>query len=63
MLFRSALPPDVTLHVLPSGDAAPPGTANLRYRDFSGVAARIERAHAAAREYLDRSDPQRDGGV
>ena len=50
----AALPPDVTLHVLPSGDAAPPGTANLRYRDFSAVTARIGRAHAAADEYLDR---------
>jgi NTE family protein len=59
----AAIPPGVTVHVLPSGDAAPPGTANLRYRDFSGVAARIDRAHAAAREYLDRVGASRDGGA
>jgi NTE family protein len=52
----AALPSGVTVHVLPAGDPAPPGTANLRYRDFSGVAARIDRAHAAAGEYLDRMD-------
>jgi len=50
----AALPPGATLHVLPSGDPAPPGAGNLRYRDFSGVPARIEQAHAAARAYLDR---------
>lgn len=59
----AALPPGVTVHVLPAGDAAPPGTANLRYRDFSGVAARIDRAHAAAGEYLDRVGASRGGGA
>jgi NTE family protein len=59
----AALPPGVTVHVLPSGGAAPPGTANLRYRDFSGVAARIDRAHGAAGEYLDRVGAPRDGGA
>jgi NTE family protein len=49
------------VHVLPSGDPAPPGTANLRYRDFSGVAVRIDRAHAAARDYLDRIGAPWDG--
>jgi NTE family protein len=58
----AALPPGVTVHVLPSGDAAPPGTANLRYRDFSGVSARIDVAHAAAGEYLDAVGTQKDGG-
>ena len=57
----AALPPGVTVHVLPAGDAAPPGTANLRYRDFSGVTARIDRAHAAAGGYLDRVGASRDG--
>jgi NTE family protein len=47
--------------VLPAGDPAPPGTGNLRYRNFSGVAVRIDRAHAAAREYLARSGTSRDG--
>lgn len=59
----AALPPGVTVHVLPSGEPAPPGTANLRYRDFSGVAARIDRAHAAAREYLQRLGAARDAGT
>jgi NTE family protein len=59
----AALPPGVTVHVLPPGDPAPPGTANLRYRDFSGVAARINRAHGAARGYLDRVGAPQDGSV
>ncbi|MGY1666408.1 patatin-like phospholipase family protein [Geodermatophilus sp. SYSU D00696] len=50
----AALPPGVTVHVLPAGDPAPPGAANLRYRDFSGVAARIDQARDAAAEHLDR---------
>jgi NTE family protein len=51
----AALPPDVTVHVLPAGDADAPATANVRYRDFSGVPARIDRARVAARAYLDRT--------
>lgn len=58
----ATLPPGVTVHVLPSGDPAPPGAANLRYRDFSGVAARIDRAYRAARGHLDRIGASRDGG-
>ncbi|MGY1812473.1 patatin-like phospholipase family protein [Blastococcus sp. SYSU D00820] len=54
----AALPPDVTVHVLPAGDTAPTATANVRYRDFSGVPARIERARAATGRYLDRTSPQ-----
>jgi NTE family protein len=57
----AALPSGVTVHVLPSGDPAPPGAGNMRYRDFSGVPARIERARAAARGYLERSGALRDG--
>jgi NTE family protein len=57
----AALPPDVTVHVLPSGDAAPPGAANLRYRDFSAVPARIEQARIAASDHLDRIAASRDG--
>jgi NTE family protein len=52
----AALPPGVTLHVLPSGDAAAPATGDLRdlrYRDFTGVPDRIERAYDAAGGYLD----------
>jgi NTE family protein len=54
----AALPPHVTLHVLPSGAEAAPSAGdlrNLRYRDFSGVGERIDRARAAARDYLHRS--------
>ncbi|MGY1810602.1 patatin-like phospholipase family protein [Blastococcus sp. SYSU D00669] len=58
----AALPPGVALHVLPAGDEAPPGAANLRYRDFSAVPDRIEQAHAAARRYLDRAGTP-DGGA
>ncbi len=59
----AALPPGVTVHVLPSGDPAPPGAANLRYRDFSGAQARIDQAYRAARTHLDRIGSPRDGGV
>ena len=52
----AALPPGVTVHVLPSGDPDPPGTGNLRYRDFSGAPDRIERAYTAARDHLARAD-------
>ena len=59
----AALPPGVTVHVLPSGDPDPPGAANLRYRDFSGVQARIDQAYRAARTHLDRIGASRDGGA
>ncbi|MGY1690674.1 patatin-like phospholipase family protein [Geodermatophilus sp. SYSU D01105] len=59
----AALPPGVTVHVLPSGNPGSPATGTLRYRDFSGVPARIERAHAAARGYLERSGASWDGGA
>src|ERR671929_55211 len=48
----AALPPGVTVHVLPAGDPAPPGAGNLRYRDFSGVSARIDQAYVATRDHL-----------
>jgi NTE family protein len=59
----AALPAGVTLHVLPAGDEAPPAAANLRYRDFSGVRERIDRAHVAARDYLDRYGAPTDGAA
>jgi NTE family protein len=59
----AALPPGVTVRVLPSGNPAPPGAANLRYRDFSGVPARIEQACAAAGAYLDECGAPRDGAA
>jgi NTE family protein len=55
----AALPPEVTLHVLPSGAEPAPSAGNLRdlrYRDLSGVVDRIDRAHAAAGRYLDDVD-------
>jgi NTE family protein len=60
----AALPPDVTLHVLPTGEEAPPSAGdlrNLRYRNLSGVPDRIDRAYAAAGTYLDRSGASEDG--
>jgi NTE family protein len=62
----AALPAGVTLHVLPSGDEGPAAAGdlrNLRYRDFSGVPDRIDRAHVAACEYLDRCGASQDGAA
>jgi NTE family protein len=59
----AALPSGVALHVLPAGDEAPPSTANLRYRDFSRVPERIERARGAAGAYLDRSGTSAGGAA
>jgi NTE family protein len=58
----ASLPEGVTVHVLPSGDPAPPGPGNLRYRDFAGVPARIDRAHDAASGYLDRAGSRPSAG-
>jgi NTE family protein len=55
----ATLPPGVTVHVLPSGDS--PGAGNLRYRDFTGVPARIDQAHGASRAYLAGIDARPDG--
>ena len=59
----ASLPPGVTVHVLPSGDPAPPGAGNLRYRDFSGAPDRIERAYDATRDHLARSGAREGGGA
>ncbi len=48
----AALPADVVAHVLPSGDEAPQGMAQLRYRDVRRVGQRVDRAHAATVAYL-----------
>jgi NTE family protein len=58
----AALPPGVVVHVLPSGDPGAAGVGNLRYRDFSGAAQRIDRAYVAARDHLAGS-AARDGGA
>ncbi|MGY1883836.1 patatin-like phospholipase family protein [Blastococcus sp. SYSU DS0753] len=62
----AALPPGVALHVLPSGEQAEPSAGdlrNLRYRDFSGVRSRIDRARDAALEHLARTHPSDDRTV
>ena len=59
----ATLPDGVAVHVLPAGDPAPPGAANLRYRDFSAVPARIEQARAAAGAFLEGIAAPRDGGA
>ncbi len=50
-----SLPPDVTVHVLPAGvEGSPRGgePSQLRYRDFTRVDERIERAYKASAAYL-----------
>jgi NTE family protein len=51
----ASLPPDVDVHVLPTGDPDPGhygDLSQLRYRDFSRVLARIDQAYAATCTYL-----------
>jgi NTE family protein len=47
----SNLPPDVRVHVLPSGEEKMP-LVSLRYRHAKAVASRMERGYNAASEYL-----------
>ena len=52
----AAVPDGVAVHVLPTGDPAPPrfnDLTQLRFRDFSRVDRRIAFAYAATSEYLD----------
>jgi NTE family protein len=52
----ATLPEGVVAHVLPTGEREPPkysDVSQLRYRDFTGAATRIKRAHRAASAYLD----------
>jgi NTE family protein len=52
----ASLPDGVVAHVLPTGDPDPPrfsDLSQLRYRDFSNVSLRIERAHDATIRYLE----------
>ncbi len=50
----AALPDNVEVHLLPTGVSTDPNDnlSPLAYRAFDRVAARIERAHAASRDYL-----------
>ena len=56
----ASLPPGVTVHVLPTGapERAPDLRSQLRYRDRSGIARRIDSAYAATRR-TSRADPAR----
>jgi NTE family protein len=62
-LDMSTLPESVVVHVLPTGAAEAPRTADLsalRYRDFSNVEKRIDAAYDASLTYL--RDPSRQAG-
>jgi NTE family protein len=52
----ASLPPRITAHVLPTGEADLSRRADLRqqlrYRDFGAIPERIERAYEASRRYL-----------
>jgi len=51
----ASLPQGVEVHVLPAGEGNVPrfsDLSQLRYRDFSDSAKRIERAYGASRQYL-----------
>jgi NTE family protein len=52
----AALPADVDVHVMPTGQTAPPrynDLSQLRYRDTSGVREHIAAAYEASSRYLD----------
>jgi NTE family protein len=48
----AALPDSVQVHVLPSGSSSSSASVNLRYRDASQAASRIDRAYTASSAYL-----------
>jgi hypothetical protein len=49
----SALPPDVQVHILPTGgEQLPPGLRQFRYRGRNQVSSSIDRSYAAAASYL-----------
>lgn len=56
----TALPPEVKVHVLPTGAETPPRyndlQTQLRYRDFAKVISRIESAYEASAAYLAHAD-------
>ena len=52
----AALPEDVTVHVMPTGQSSPPrysDVSQFRYRDTSAIADRISRAYEASISYLE----------
>jgi NTE family protein len=55
----ASLPDDVTVHVMPTGQANPPRYSDIsqfRYRDTSAIADRISRAYEASVAYLETRD-------
>jgi NTE family protein len=60
----AAVPPEVTVHVLPAGADGQPGVdlSQLRYRDASRVDEHIERAHQASAAYLAAAGAGGPGG-
>jgi NTE family protein len=51
----ATLPPEIEVHVMPTGQVDPPRYSDLsqfRYRDASQIGERIDRAHAASLDYL-----------
>ncbi|HEX4830988.1 MAG TPA: patatin-like phospholipase family protein [Trebonia sp.] len=55
----SAIPPGVTVHVLPTGgDPAPPGLGQFRYRGRKRVSSSIDRSYTASARYLAQAAGQ-----
>jgi NTE family protein len=62
----AAVPDGVVVHVLPTGVVAPPrfnDWSQLRYRDFSKVAPRIDVSYRATHEYLQKARASRPAGA
>ncbi len=56
----AALPDEVTVHVMPTGQPTPPRYSDIsqfRYRDTSAIADRISRAYTASLAYLETHVP------
>jgi NTE family protein len=54
----AALPPDIEVHVMPTGQERPPrysDLSQLRYRDTSRIAERMNRAYQASARYLSEA--------
>jgi NTE family protein len=49
----AAVPPDVEVHVMPTGSTGEGDDSVLAYRSFSAVGRRIEQAHVASAAYLE----------
>jgi NTE family protein len=56
------VPPEVTVHVLPTGDASAPAPT-MRYRNAKRARDRVQRAHEASTAYLLALDAGEDPGT